>query len=77
MLRLNTKASNLADIFGITDADVKKLFSMTMGFYGGGGITISSVLRRIWIDECLSDNVKCWAIFEFGKWVAAVERGES
>ncbi len=76
MLNLNPKQEKLQDVFGITKADMETLFSITKGFHKNDTLIISRVLQRLWIDEVMSDNVKCWAIFELGRWCGRYEAEE-
>lgn len=76
MLRLDKTKHNLALVFGVSTEDMDTLFRITKGFHKQNTLILSDVLQRLWIDECMSDNVKCWAIFELGRWAGIYETRE-
>lgn len=73
MLHLNKSKTTLPDVFGITQADVDRLFRITKGFHRNDTIMLSKVIQRVWIDETMSDNVKAWALVELGRWLGKYE----
>lgn len=76
MLKLNKTQEKVQDVFGITKEDIETLFAITKGFHNNDTLVISKVLQRLWVDEVMSDNVKCWAIFELGRWCGRHEAEE-
>lgn len=60
---------SLTDVFGIKREDSENLFNMAKRFHKDDTLVVSSLLQRLWIDENMTDNLKCWAIFELGRWL--------
>lgn len=76
MLKLVKGAKDLKGVFGVTPTDIDHLYRITKGFHEKDTLVISRVMQRIWIDECMSDNLKCFALFELGRWCGRFETAE-
>lgn len=63
MINFDTSEPNIRKAMDVSDEDIRKSLDI---LYKSGDATMMWLIQRVWIDETLKDNVKCFLIFHIG-----------
>lgn len=63
MINFDTSEPNIRRAMGVSDEDIRKSLDI---LYQSSNETMVWLIQRIWIDETLQDNTKCFLIFHVG-----------
>lgn len=66
MLNINDNCDSLVDAFKLQYKDIKRLREID-NIIDSANHRVSWAARRIWIDEHLSDNAKCFGLIVLGR----------
>jgi hypothetical protein len=66
MINFNMNEPNLRKAMGVTDADIDKAIKIFVDTKDVDNKKMSWLIQRIWIDETLNDNLKCFLLFHMG-----------
>lgn len=66
MMEPNHEKKNLKEALGITEEE-DNVIDELLDLFNEKRLKVSWVLQRVWVDERLSDNAKCFAIFSLGR----------
>ncbi len=68
MVKFDHDLSAIPDAFNMSKAETKKVFKMFKWLTKVKPVRpLTWTLQRIWIDETISDNAKCFLIFALGR----------
>ena len=63
MINFDTTEPNIRKAMGVTYKDIHSVLDI---LYKSGDATMVWLIQRVWIDETLSDNARCFLIFHIG-----------
>jgi hypothetical protein len=79
LIRFNhNEDKSIPKSFGIDEHEAVKIDALLMRLIRDkeDSVAISWAVQRIWLDETISDNAKCYLIFSIGRFYQAMLRGE-